>query len=40
MDAGVLVSVGIDIYGPCRGLAACCGLGAFSQSRTKRQGPT
>lgn len=39
IDAGVRVHLGVDIYGPCSGLA-CCGLGGLSQARTKPQGPT
>ncbi len=39
IDAGVRVHAGVDIYGPCSGLA-CCGLGGLSQAKTKPQGPT
>lgn len=37
IDAGVRVHAGVDIYGPCSGLA-CCGLGGLSQGRTKTLG--
>lgn len=38
IDAGVRVHAGVDIYGPCSGLA-CCSLGGLPQARTKPQGP-
>lgn len=34
IDAGVRVHAGVDVYGPCSGLA-CRGLGGLSQGRTK-----
>lgn len=39
IDAGVRVHTGVDIYGPCSGLA-CCSLGGLLQARTKPQRPT
>lgn len=39
IDAGVRVHAGVDIYGPCSGLA-CCGLGAFRRAEQKPQRPT
>lgn len=38
IDAGVRVQAGVDIYGPCSGLARCCPGGTF-RNRTKLRGP-
>lgn len=37
IDAGVRVHLGVDIYGPCSGLA-CCGLGGLFAGSNKTSG--
>lgn len=39
IDVSVRVHAGVDIYGPCSGMA-CPSLGGLPQARTKPQGPT